>query len=48
MLKEQDNTRAIALKEKLKDKRDLTQDELSNGISITMMTTGSSRICSHQ
>jgi len=29
-------------------KQDLIQDELSSKISITLMTTGSSRICLHQ
>jgi len=29
-------------------KRDLSQHGLSSGTSITLMTTGSSRICSHQ
>jgi len=29
-------------------KRDLSQHELSSGTSITLMTTGSSRICSYQ
>jgi len=48
MLKEQDNTRDYRPKRKLKDKRDLTQDELSSEISINLMTTGSSRIFSHQ
>jgi len=30
------------------DKQDLIQDELSSGISITLMTTRGSHICSHQ
>jgi len=30
------------------DKQDLIQDELSNGISITLTTTRISHICSHQ
>jgi len=29
-------------------KRDLSQHTLRGGTSITLMTTGSSRICSHQ
>jgi len=35
-------------KRKLEDRQDLTQDELSSGTSITLMTLGSSHICSHQ
>jgi len=46
MLKEQGNTRATTLKEN-SERWDLTQDKLSSGISITLMTTRSSRICSH-
>jgi len=30
------------------DKQDLIQDKLGSGTSITLMTTESSRICSHQ
>jgi len=30
------------------DKQDLIQDELGSRISITLLTTRSSRICSHQ
>jgi len=30
------------------DKQDLIQDELGSGISTTLLTPRSSRICSHQ
>jgi len=47
MIQEQGNTWATTLKDN-SERRDLTQDKLSSGISITLMTTRSSRICSHQ
>jgi len=47
MVKEQGNTWATTLKEN-SERRGPTKDKLSSKISITLMTTRSSRICSHQ
>jgi len=44
----QDNTWVVALKEKNPSKKESSPSKLCSGVTISLLTTRISRICSHQ